>query len=119
MRVSIQKVSVDQNGGIMGLDGILSAALQLSAGGLGFEDANSLCTDIGRLARELLELGWVCKSFAEAGEHFGYEMEVCIDEKSVRVIQVYRIPPPPPGATHSSCHGAATARRLPKVAKVS
>ncbi len=101
MKVSIQRASVDHRGEVRGLDGILCSALQMHKDGPGFECANALSIDIGRLSRELLELGWICKEFAAAGEEFGYEAEVCIDEKSIRTVQVYRIPAAPsPGPPH-------------------
>ncbi len=91
MRVSVKNVSVEYGGEIKGLDAVLSLVVQSRNEEPGFEDANQISMDLERLSRQLVELAWICRRFAEAGVPIGYAVEVCVTRKSIKMVQFYRV----------------------------
>lgn len=87
MKVSIRTISVEWNGEIKGLDFVMCCAAQYCSADLGFNEADRLSEDLDRLTRQLMELAWICRRFAESGVYFGYILDVSIARSGISVMR--------------------------------
>ncbi len=102
MKVSIRTISVEWNGEIKGLDFVMCCAAQYCSADLGFNEADRLSEDLDRLTRQLMELAWICRRFAESGVYFGYILDVSIARSGISVMRFRKMEegPTPPFRAH-------------------
>jgi hypothetical protein len=102
MKVSVKNISVEWNGEIKGLDSVMCSVVQVCKDDTTFEEADRLSKGIERLARQLMELAWICRKFAELGIYFGYSLDICIAGNSISITRFSKVEeaPPPLHITH-------------------